>query len=116
MAYLLGGRALRSTIWAGVLAAPFIGLIVGAIAQPLFERALGFRRALVALGSLYLGATLFGVAVGTYDWSHTSRLATEVVLQDVIAVWWGLTATGFLLVLWPLAYCTHLYLEWDGGR
>ncbi|HQR18518.1 MAG TPA: hypothetical protein PK948_09105 [Gemmatimonadales bacterium] len=38
------------------------------------------------------------------------------MLQAVAGTWWGITLTGFLLFLWPLAYLTHLVLEWISDR
>ena len=115
LAYLLGVRAFKGLIWAGVLASPLIALGVGWVFQPLFERLSGFRRSLVALATVYAAVALFGLAMGTYDWwsGSASRSATEVVFQSVLTSLWGITFTGFLLFLWPLAYLTHAFLKWS---
>jgi hypothetical protein len=115
LAYLLGAKAFGSAIWGGVLASPGIGLVVGWITQSRFERLSGFLRALFPLGTVYIGATLFGLTVGLYDGvsGTAGRIPSEVVLQAVLAVWWGVTFTGFLLVLWPLAYATHAMVQWS---
>lgn len=87
LAALLGSRAFGSALWGGVLLSPVIGLWVGGLTQDAFERQRGLRRGLISLGSLYLSATL----------------------------WWGVSVTGFLLFLWPLAYASHWFLEWRAG-
>ncbi len=119
VAALLGRRAFGTSIMAGVLAAPLIGLGVGATMQPLFERLSGWRRNLVALGSVYLGATAFGVAIGvaaSLGLFGGARRFPEVLMEPVLGVWWGVTLAGSWIVLWPLAYLTHRLLEWRGER
>ena len=114
-AYLLGGRAFGSAIWPGVLAAPAIALVVGLSLQRAFERGSPTRRKLTALCSLYFGGTLFGLVIGLGSWlgvSPGSRQLPSALLEPVLGVWWGLTLTGFVLALWPLAYVTHWWLEW----
>ena len=109
----LGHRAFGERAWVGVLASPLIGLVVGALSQPAFERVSGTRRALVTLGSVYLGATLFGavMALGANLGGPARGAATELV-ETVVTVWWGVTVGGFVLFLWPLAYFTHWVIEW----
>jgi hypothetical protein len=34
-----------------------------------------------------------------------------VALEPVLAVLWGITVPGFVLVRWPLAFLTHALLE-----
>jgi hypothetical protein len=110
----LGARAYGAGIWGGIAAAPFVGLAVGRLLHSRFEGAAGFGRWLVALLSLYLGATLFAIAVGLTDAlsGSAARSEVEVVVQAVMGTWWGITLTGFLIALWPLAYLTHVVLEW----
>jgi hypothetical protein len=74
-------------------------------------------RALLALVSLYVAAAFFGVAIGLYDvlagvnsGSGHARIPSAVVIQSVLAVLWGLTFTGYVLILWPLAYLNHVFL------
>ena len=117
-AALLGHRAFHSHVWGGVVASPVIGLIVGSATQSYFEDSSGYWRWLIALASLYLGAILFGVGIGIWDAvaGGPGRVAIAVATQDVVAVLWGVTLTGFLLFLWPMAYLTHLLLEWSAER
>lgn len=114
-AALLGRRAFGTSIWGGLLFSPVIGLMVGWLTQDAFERFQGFRRALIALGSLYLGATLFGIALGAATFVRRPGGGpglVALVVENMLAVWWGVTLTGFLLFLWPLAFATHWFLEW----
>lgn len=110
----LGGRAYGDEIWGGILAAPLIGLAVEYLLHRRFEAALGWRRWLLALASLYLGATLFALAAGLTDalTGSWARPPLEVIGQAVLGTWWGVTLTGFVVLLWPLAYVTHAALAW----
>lgn len=110
IAYLLGGAALGTAILGGVAASPFIGITVGYGIHPRFAAAASWKRLTVALLSLYIGAALFGLSVGAYDWLSRLR-RPEVVVQGVVAVLYGTTV--FLIALWPLAYLTHLALATD---
>jgi hypothetical protein len=109
--YVLASAAFRSAIWGAVLVSPAIGVVVG----------LSFRwihglsptgRVFASLVSLYVAATLFGLALGFSDLARGSsrRFPVEVVLHAVPAVLWGLTFTGYFLILWPLAYLNHRLL------
>ncbi|HMU62793.1 MAG TPA: hypothetical protein PKA66_13485 [Gemmatimonadales bacterium] len=116
LAWGLGARAYGPGLWGGLAAAPFIGVLVAALLQALFESTTGWRRCLTALVSLYLAATLFALVVGITGamLSASERNSLEVVWEAVIGTWWGVTLTGFLIALWPLAYLTHIVLEWVG--
>ena len=98
-------------IWGGVIAAPFIGLVIGFVFRGFRERSPGARIAL-SLVSLYLATGLFALAVGCTDAARpiAHRNGGEVVIQAVMAIWWGVTFTFFLPLLWALAYLTHALL------
>ncbi len=117
LAWGLGARAYGPGLWGGVVAAPFIGVAVAAGLQARFEYASGWQRWLTALGSLYLGATLFALAVGITGalTGSPTRNPLEVVWEAVLGTWWGVTLTGFLIALWPLAYLTHIVLGYADG-
>ena len=96
------------------MAAPFIGLVVGGCcSHGLTTRTAGVAGSWPSC-SLYLGATLFALAVGVTDalTGAAARGAFEVVLQAVVGTWWGVTLTGFWIALWPLAWLTHIVLAW----
>jgi hypothetical protein len=113
LAALLGGRAIGPPILYGVFASPLIGVALGRWLHPRFARTSGVYRALIAFASLYLGAVMFGVAVGVGE-LVTSRGAesAEVLWQGVAAVLYGTSL--FVIALWPLAYLTHVLLATDG--
>jgi len=107
----LAGQVLGAPVWGGVVAAPAIGLGAATMFRGFRSRPPGARIAL-ALISLYLGAGLFALAAGIVDAMHPvpDRIAWAVVVQAVLGVWWGITFTGYLPLLWPLAYLTHALL------
>ena len=112
IAYALGSSWLGPGLPGALVAAPVVGLTVG-LAFAWIHRVSRGWRVLAALLSLYCGATLFGLAVGVADLLRSggaSRMPVETVLQAVPAVLWGLTFTGYVLFLWPLAYWNHAVL------
>jgi hypothetical protein len=108
---LLASTALGTSVWGGVAIAPVIGLVIGYAFRGFRDQGPGVRIAL-ALVSLYLAAGLFGLAAGIADAARPipNRDPVAVVVQSVVGVWWGITFTGYLVVLWPLAYLTHTLL------
>jgi hypothetical protein len=112
IAYALSSWAVNSAITGGLLASPFIGLVVGRLLRPAYK----FRKmwqVLLSLLALYVAAALFGLAVGLYDafWLDIpNRTAAEVVLQAVVAYVWGLTFLLYFVALWPLAFLNHRLL------
>src|SRR5262249_44593137 len=92
--------------WAGgIIAAPFIGLLMGQVARVFgyFEEV--FLRIIVAGASLYLAMVLFIMA----------SLLTQLVFNGRLPAnaWtniFGMAAAAFeltFIVLWPLAYLNH---------
>jgi len=114
-AWLLGRRAFGPELWGATLLSPLIGLLVGGLLQDRFERHQGWRRGAVALISLYVAATLFGIGLGIAAFLESfggGAAFFSRVAEHTLGVWWGITLTGFLLFLWPMTYATHWYLEW----
>jgi len=107
----LAGRALGAPVWGGVIVAPLIGLVIAFAFRGFRERPPGMRVAL-ALVSVYVASGLFALAAGVADAVRPmpGRIAHAVVIQTVLGVWWGITFTGLLPMLWPLAYLTHSLL------
>ena len=71
----------------------------------------------LALVSLYATATLLGFAVGVFDWAKEinsgvglRRNPNDLIAQAILATWWGLTLTGYVLLLWPLSYANHSFI------
>lgn len=114
VAWGLGAKLYGAGLWGGIASAPFIGVGIGLLQQARFENTGGWRRWLVALTSLYLGATLFALAVGVTDAlaGSAARNGMEVIWTAILGTWWGVTLTGFLIALWPLTYLTHIVLQW----
>jgi len=113
IATTLLGRAMAWPVWGGVLASPLIGVIAGMFSMQFRRRRL-IAQMFLALVSLYLTAALFGGAVGMTDalfgvnagpgWQ---RIPSAVVAESVLAMLWGLTFTGYVVFLWPLAWVNH---------
>ncbi|MFN0181857.1 MAG: hypothetical protein ACKVZ0_23900 [Gemmatimonadales bacterium] len=114
LGYLLGAKAFGPAIWPAVLLAPVVGLLVARLTYPGFARTEGIRRALWALASLYLAVILFSLPISVHEVIRRSPAnpSFEVALEAPLAVLWGVTLTGFVLFLWPLAYLTHWMIEW----
>lgn len=113
----LGYGAFRGAIWGGLIASPVIGLLIGMVTLR-WRLASTAYRAILALLTLYVAGTCFGLSVGLYDWlarGVPNRIPHAVVLQAILAVWWGLTFTGYFVVLWPLAYFNHWILGRTGA-
>jgi hypothetical protein len=114
---LMLGASLRPVIWGGVFLAPFIGVGAG-FASVLFPAEGRFRRALFSLVSLYVAAAIFGLGIGVYDLATGQnvgdgwqRIPSAVVLQGAAATLWGLTFTGYFILLWPLSHANHSILS-----
>jgi hypothetical protein len=101
-----------SIIWGGVIASPLIGLLMGMLYKPAYKLP-KVGQVFVSLTTLYLAATLFGLAMGIYDayWrAIPNRRTSGVVIQAVLAPIWGLTFLGYFMALWPLSYFNHKVL------
>lgn len=117
IAWGLGGSAFRRAIWGGVIASPLIGAFVAMSYRWMPDVSRPWR-VLGALASVYTAAVLFALAMAA--WHAISRMAPpasfETLTQYVVAVLWGVTFTGYLLVFWPLAYATHAWLARAAGE
>ena len=105
----MGFLGIGEPILGGLIAAPAIGLAIGLLCRS-FHKLPKRTRVLLSLASLYLAASLFGMAIGFYDllmMDRPGRIASAVVLQGVFGVLWGLTFTGLVFILWPIAFINH---------
>jgi hypothetical protein len=111
IAWLIGHKGFGSFLWGGIVASPLIGVIVGLIYRPAY-RLSTTKRAWLSLLTLYMAVTLFGLAIAVFDlaFGDPARGHMEGILQTTLAVWWGVTLTGYVVVLWPLAYLNHWLL------
>lgn len=113
IAYVLSyGMFNANTVIGGMIASPLIGLFIGFVFLPAYKLP-KFVQFALSLVSLYLAVALFGLGVGLYDAARDvpNRTGTlEVILQTVIASWFGVTM-GYVLILWPLAFLNHRLLH-----
>ena len=110
IAYVLvpRGPGVGPPISSALLAAPFIGVAVGQLAMPFFRAMGGRGKVFVSLLSLYGAVGLFGLAI---PFGVPGGLGSpEHFYESVFALWVGLTVTGLVVVLWPLALINHLVL------
>jgi hypothetical protein len=87
-------------------------LLVGLIYRPAY-RLPKVVQVFVSLLTLYFAAALFGLAVGTYEalWRDVpNRITSAVIMEGMWATLWGVTFTGCLVLLWPLAFFNHRLL------
>lgn len=112
IAYLLSFGAFGSIVIGGLIVSPLIGLVIGFLYLPAYKLS-KIGQVLLSLATLYLAATLFGLAVGAYDafWRNIpNRILSQVVIQSILATLWGITFTGYVVLLWPLSFINHRLL------
>ncbi len=97
----------RGGLFAGMLAAPLIGVIIGWLSLPAYRWS-AVARCFTALLTMYVGVALFGMAVGLGRSSPSWAGAAPAMLSG--AAWcvgaisiWGL----FAVALWALAVVSH---------
>ena len=109
------------TFAGGVVAAPIIGLLVGHNSRR-FSHLSRSQRFWVALGDLYLATYLSLLATGmgyvVRGWiaqSHVETLQRLLIVDPLLGTIFGLTYTGFVVVLLPLSYLNHVLIGkiWD---
>ena len=96
------------TVLGGVVAAPVIGVLVGGLSRRFARLGLSARIA-VALANLSLAVWLFLVAAGVANLlDGRGAWSRSLVSEPIRGTLFGLTYTGFVLVLWPLSYVNHV--------
>ena len=112
IAYTLSFGIFGEFVRAGLAASPLMGLVIGIVYLPAYKFP-KWVQGLLSLMTLYFAAALFGIAIGIYDALRPipNRASAEVILQMVITAVWGITITGYFLVLWPLAFLNHRLLS-----
>jgi hypothetical protein len=100
----------------GIVAAPAIGLLVGHIARR-FSYLSRTQRFGVSLADLYLATYLFLLAIGIGNvvrgWIKPYDLETlqrQLIFDPLLGTIFGLTYTGFVVVLLPLSYFNHVLI------
>jgi hypothetical protein len=116
IAYAITRSVFPGLILPAVLLSPFVGLVIGIGFRWIHELKGAGSRAIVALVSLYAAAALFGIIIGMTDLARdldlppgTRRLPWAVVIQPVMAIWYGLTL-GWFVLLWPVTWLNHRML------
>jgi len=120
IAYGLAGGGMGRGMWGGLVAAPLIGLVVGAIYNRAYRWSLAGRLAMSLL-TLYVAVLGFGLACGVFDCLRglpggRPRDSFEVIYQGAWAALYAVTCTGFVALLWPLAQLNHWFVGRLAGR
>jgi len=97
----------------GVVAAPFIGIAVGLCWRAFRDSGLGWR-IVISVVTLYIAAFLFMLTarLTTFAAGEMRQQPLSIVFFDSwnVAIA-GLTWTGFILVVGPLAFLNHLWIS-----
>ena len=117
IAYLLM-REWFPGLWVGIAVSPLFGLLVGWAHRPTYRFPV-VARVLVALGTLYAAAALFGLVIGVVEEiieTSPNHVKGASIIEWVLVTLWGVTFTGYFLFLWPLAFANHWLLgrAWKG--
>lgn len=122
LACLLMDSGHNAAVMGAVASAPVIGLGMGWVSRGFHSRPISHRW-LVAVGTLYLAAALFGLVGGVVDALQRMQLASAgpstpiltKALESMFVMVLGLTGSGYVLVLAPLAYANHLMVDAVAG-
>ncbi len=104
------GPGIGPPLWSGLLAAPVIGTVVGQVAGPFFRAMGAWGKGIVALVSLYVAVVMFALAIPLGVPSGIS--SAEHFYESVAVLVLGVTFSGLVLILWPLAVLNFLGLSW----
>ena len=99
-------------LWVGIAVSPFIGVLVGLVHRPTYRLPL-IARIFLALATLYSTAVLFGLVMGVVEEvieTSPHHVKGASIIEWVLATLWGITFTGYVLFLWPLAFANHWLL------
>jgi hypothetical protein len=91
----------------GLFFAPAIGVFAGQLSARFRSAGLALM-ALVAIGSLYATAVLFGFSAGLIN--AIIRQNEPGPLQAALSMVWGLTFFGYVFWLLPIAYLNHRFV------
>lgn len=111
LGWLLGHRALGPMSVGGALASPLVGVAVTWLTHDRFAAGGGRARLGWSLLSVYLGSMGFALGCGAARMiDRPEGRPLDLLLEPFVSTLWGVTMTGFLLFLWPMAYATHWLL------
>jgi hypothetical protein len=108
VACFIGHAAFGHGIWGGIVAAPLIGVLMGHLSKSIGAKSHPVQ-IVASLFDLYLAAMCFAVAAAVFEFACGPRHmpASTMLIRDLLVVLWGLTFTGYFLVLWPLSFFNH---------
>jgi hypothetical protein len=115
IAWYMGSTWTTVAILPTIAASSLIGLIIGSISRG-FNQLSSVGRIRFSLLTLYFGVTLFAISMGIFkEFFHNvpGRDPGGTIFNILFVTLYGLTFTGPLLVLWPLAYANHCLLCGD---
>lgn len=117
IAFFIGHRVFGYAIVGGLVASPFVGILIGRLASRLHDKP-AWIQVLGSLLHLYVAAVCFALGVALSHLVLEPRMPPlGLVIVDVYAVLWGLTISGFAFLLWPLAWFNHrLVWQADAGQ
>jgi len=120
IAYFIAGGFGPAGLSGGLVTAPLIGVSAGWVYRPVHRWRWPGRMAM-SLVTLYLSVVLFGLAWGITDALQglpggAPRGSIEVVYQSILSSLYGVTATGFVVFLWPLAHLNHWLMGHFAGH
>jgi NAD/NADP transhydrogenase beta subunit len=124
IAVLLLDRPIAGPVWGGLVVSPVIGALAGMLSIRFRSRSLP-AQAVLALASLYGAVALFAAVAGLVDvlfaphaGSSLRRTPSAAIIESVLAIVWGMTLSGYVLFLWPLAWVNHNLIArfWSDAR
>lgn len=110
IAFLLMEARIHPAMIGALSAAPLIGIGMGVLSKG-FARRRVITRSWLSLASLYLAAALFGTAGGLANAYLRGFGAAREPLESIIVIVLGLTCSGDVLFLAPLAYANHVLID-----
>lgn len=117
IAYVVGRVWKMPWLFANVATAPLIGIAMGRFSRHFAARHI-VTRALLSLATLYAATAAWGAMIGIVvaidRWNVPNYVHWAPVSEYTLAALWGLTFTGYVFALWPLAYLNHLLIDRSG--
>jgi len=106
--------AVRLAIPAGLC----VGLVMGLLIRPLRDVDWPAAAAFSLIG-LYVAVALFAALYSAIDLAASDqRLVTwpSVIAESMWTFTWGLSLSGYVLLLWPLSFANHALMWWYQRR
>jgi len=120
IAYILLDRQFNPGIFGALVTCPGIGILIGLTTRRFIDRP-QLARVAIALRDLYLAVIMFAAAGGLSDnffgSSPYKAPPMTAALQSIRLLAWGVTTSGFIILLWPISYYNHWLISkaWSGN-